>query len=163
MYLELFWAVSMTTPKIAWSSQKSVFTHPKEHNHTTHGLQNFVVVVQSLTHIQLFVTHGLQHTRHPCPSLSSWAHTHVHWVSDAIHPSHPPSVLPFSSCLQSFPASGAFPISRLFTSGGQSIGASASASVPGLISFRTDRSDLLAVQGTLQSLLQHHSSKASIL
>ena len=54
-------------------------------------------------------------------------------------------------------------MSQFFPSGGQSIGASASASVPGLISFRTDRSDLLAVQGTLQSLLQHHGSKAFIL
>ena len=59
-------------------------------------------------------------------------------------------------------------MSQLFVSGGQSIGASASASVPsneysGLISFRMDWLDLLAVQGTLKSLLQHHSSKASIL
>ena len=52
--------------------------------------------------------------------------THVHWVSDAIHSS---SVVPFSSCLQSFPASGSFPMSQLFISGGQSIGVSASASV----------------------------------
>ena len=61
---------------------------------------------------------------HHLPEL---AQTHVHWVSDAIQPSQP--VVPFSSCLQSFPASGSFPMSRLFTSGGQSIGASASASV----------------------------------
>ena len=58
-------------------------------------------------------------------------------------------------------------MSQLFTSGGQSIGVSASASVPlmnpGLISFKMDLLDLLAVQGTLKSLLQHHSSKASIL
>ena len=53
--------------------------------------------------------------------------THVHWVDDAIQPSHP--VIPFSSCLQSFPASGSFPMSQYFTSGGQSIGVSASASV----------------------------------
>ena len=70
-------------------------------------------------------------------------------------------------CLQSFPASGSFPMSWLFVSGGQSIGVSASASVlpmkSGLISFMIDWLDLLAVQGTLKSLLQHHSSKASIL
>ena len=58
-------------------------------------------------------------------------------------------------------------MSRIFTSGGQSIKASASASIlyeySGLISFRVDWFDLLAVQGTLKSLLQHHSSKASIL
>ena len=76
---------------------------------------------------------------------------------------------PFSSCPQSFPASGSFPISQLFPSGGQSIRVSASASAlpmtehQGLISFRMDWLDLLAVQGTLKSLLQHHSSKASIL
>ena len=61
---------------------------------------------------------------HQFPEL---AQTHVHRVSDTIQPSHP--VVPFSSCLQPFPASGSFPISQLFTSGGQSIGASASASV----------------------------------
>ena len=77
------------------------------------------------------------------------------------------SVIPFSSHLQSFPALGSFQMSQLFTSGGQRIGVSASASVlpmnPGLISFRMDWLDLLAVQGTLKTLLQHHSSKASIL
>ena len=72
------------------------------------------------------------------------------------------SVVSFSSCPQSFPASGSFPKSQLFTSGGQSIGVSASTS-PGLISFRMDWLNLLAVQGTLTSLRQHHSSKASIL
>ena len=58
--------------------------------------------------------------------LPEFTQTHVHLVSDAIQPSHPPS---FSSCLQSFPASGSFPTSQFFTSGGQSIGLSASASV----------------------------------
>ena len=60
--------------------------------------------------------------------LPDFAQTHVHWVGDAIQPSCP--VVSFSSRLQSFPASGSFPMSQLFTSGGQSIGASASASVP---------------------------------
>ena len=53
--------------------------------------------------------------------------THVHWVNDAIHPSHP--AIPFSSCLQSFLASGSFPVSQSFTSGSQNIGVSASAPV----------------------------------
>ena len=61
---------------------------------------------------------------HQLPEL---AQTHVHQLSEAIQPSH--SVIPFSSCLQSFPASGSFPMSQLFTSGGQSIGVSASTSV----------------------------------
>ena len=56
-----------------------------------------------------------------------FAQIHVHWVSDAIQPSRP--VVPFSSCLQSLPASGSFPVTQLFPSGGQSIRASASASV----------------------------------
>ena len=75
---------------------------------------------------------------------------------------------PLSSCLKSFPASGSFPVSHFLTSGGQSIGSfsfsiSPSSEYSGLISFRMDWLDLLAVQGTLKSLLQHHSSKASIL
>ena len=61
---------------------------------------------------------------HQLPQL---AQTHVHRVSDAIQPFHP--VIPFSSCLQSFLASGSFPVSQFFASGGQSIGVSASASV----------------------------------
>ena len=82
------------------------------------------------------------------------------------HPTISSSVVSFSSCPQSFPASGPFQMSQLFASGGQSIGAPASTPIllyPGLISFRMDWLDLLAVQGTPKSLLQHHSSKASIL
>ena len=91
-----------------------------------------------------------------CPS--SW------WC----HPIISSSVIPFSSCPQSFPASGSFPMSQFFASGGQRIGVSASASVlpneySRLISFRMDWLELRAVQGILKSLLQHHSSKASIL
>ena len=88
--------------------------------------------------------------------------TYVHWVRDAISS----SVVPFSSCPQFFTASGSFLVSQFFTSGGQSIGVSASASVPPVNtqdSFRMDWLDLLGIQRTLKSLLQHHSSKASIL
>ena len=70
--------------------------------------------------------HVLKHARPPCPyQLLEFTQTHVHRVDDAIQP----SVIPFPSCLPSFPASGSFPISEFFTSGGQSIGVSASASV----------------------------------
>ena len=98
--------------------------------------------------------------------LLEFTQTHVHQVSDAIQPFHP--VVPFSSCSQSPPASGSFPMSQLSGWGGQSIGVSALASVlqkntQDWLSFRMDWLDLLAVQGTLKSLLQHHSSKASIL
>ena len=65
-------------------------------------------------------------------------------------------------CLHAFPVSGYFPMSQPFALGGQSIGASTSASVLPM-SFRIDWFDLLAVQGTLKSLLQHHSLKASVL
>ena len=62
--------------------------------------------------------------------LPEFTQTHVHWVGDAIQPSHPSHpVIPFSSCLQYFPPSGSFQMSQFFASGGQSIGVSASASV----------------------------------
>ena len=77
--------------------------------------------------------------------------------------SHLSFVVPFFSCLQSFPASVSFPMSQFWASGGQSFSISASNEYSGLISFRIDLFDLLAVQGTLKSLLQYHSSKASIL
>ena len=61
--------------------------------------------------------------------LLEFAQTHFHWVGDRYHPTMSSSVIPFSSCLPSFPASGPFPRSRLFALGVQNIGASASASV----------------------------------
>ena len=103
--------------------------------------------------------HEPQHARPPCLSPTPGVHPNPCPSSQWCHPTISSSVVPFSSCLQSFPASGSFQMSQLFASGGQSIGVSAS----GLISFRMDWLDLLAVQGTLKSLLQHHSSKASIL
>ena len=87
-----------------------------------------------------------------CPS-SQWC-----------HPALSSSVIPFSSCLQSFPASGSFPTCHFFRPKywGFSFSISPSNEYSGLISFRMDWLDLLAVKGTLKSLLQHHSSKASI-
>ena len=91
----------------------------------------------------------------------------LYLLSQLCHPTISSSIIPFSSCLQSLPASGAFQMSQLFTSGGQSISFSFSISLSneysGLISFRMDWLDLLAVQGTLKSLLHHQSSKTSIL
>ena len=111
--------------------------------------------------------HELQHARPSCHhQLLEFTQTHLHRVSDAIQPSHP---------LLS-PSPPAFNLSQhqglfqwvSFTSCGQSIGSfsfniSPSNEYSGLISFMIDWLDLLAVQGTLKSLLQHHSSKASIL
>ena len=107
--------------------------------------------------------HGLQHTRLPWPSPTPAACSNICSSSRWCYPAISSSVVPFSSCLQSFPGSGSFPMSQFFASGGQSIRISALAEYSGLISFRIDWLDLLAVQGTLKSLLQHHSSKAPIL
>ena len=73
--------------------------------------------------------HGLQHTRLPCPSLSPRVCSNSYSSSRWCHPAILSSVVPISSCLQSFPLSGSFPMSQLFISSGQNIGASASASV----------------------------------
>ena len=104
--------------------------------------------------------HEPQHASPPYPSPTPRVHPNSCLLSWWCHPTISSSVVPFS-CLQSFPASGALQMSQLFVSSGQTIGASASASV--LPMNIPDWLDLLAVQGTLKSLLHHHSSKASIL
>ena len=73
--------------------------------------------------------HGLQHSRLPCPSPTPGAHSDPHPSSRWCHPTVSPSVIPFTSCPQSFPASGSSQMSQLLASGGQTSGASASASV----------------------------------
>ena len=73
--------------------------------------------------------HGLQHTRPPCPSPTPGVYSNSCSLSWWCHPTISSSVVPFTSCLQSFPASGSFQMSQLFASGGQSTGVSASASV----------------------------------
>ena len=110
----------------------------------------------------------MQQGKLPCPSLTPGACSNSRPLSWWCHPTISSSATPYSSCLQSFSASGSFLMSQLFASGDQSIGASASASVlpmntQGWFFFRIDWLDLLAVQRTLKNLLQHHSSKASIL
>ena len=82
--------------------------------------------VQSFSHVQFFVTHGLQYTRLPCPSLSPGVWSNSCPLSQWCHPTISSSVAPFSASPQSFPASPSFLMSQLFPSGGQSIGASAS-------------------------------------
>ena len=72
---------------------------------------------------------GLQHSRLPCPSLSTGVCSDSCLLSGWCHPTISSSVAPFSSCPQSFPASGSFPVSQFFTSGGQNVGTWASASV----------------------------------
>ena len=72
---------------------------------------------------------GLQHARLPCPSLSLGVYSDLMSIESMMPSNYPSSAIPFSSCPQSFPASGSFPVTQFFTSGGQSIGVSASASV----------------------------------
>ena len=90
-------------------------------------LENLLVlVVQTLSHAQLFTTHGLQHKRLPRTSPTSRASSNSCSLSQWCHPTISSSVIPFSSYLQSFPSSGSFPMTQFFTSDGQSIGASES-------------------------------------
>ena len=111
-------------------------------------------------------SHGLQHARPPCPSPTPGVYPNSCPSSQWCHPIISSSVVPFSSCLQSFPV-------RVYSSQSVlhirwpkywsfSFSISPSNEYSGLISFRKDWFDL-AIQGTLKSLLQHHSSKASIL
>ena len=122
--------------------------------------------VQSLSHVRL--CDPMNHSTPGLPvhhQLPEFTQTHVHRVIDAIQPSHP--VVPFSSCPQSLPASVFSNESTLHMRWPKywsfSFSIIPSKEIPVLISFRMDWLDLLAVQGTLKSLLQHHSSKASIL
>ena len=118
---------------------------------------HFSSVAQSCPTLQ---HHGLQHARPPCPSPTPRIHPNPCLLSWWCHPTISSSVMPFSSCSQSFPASGSFLMSQLFASGGQTIGDSALASASvlqgwfplGLTGLISDlQFDLLAVQGTLKS------------
>ena len=125
------------------------------------------MLFKSLSGVRLFWLHWQQHVRIPFLSPSSGACSNPYPLSHWCHPTILSSVVLFSSWLQSFPASGSFLMSHFFASGGKywtfSFSISPSNDYSGLISFRIDWFDLLAVQGTHKSLLQHHSSKASIL
>ena len=113
-------------------------------------------------------SHDLQHDRHPCPTPTPGACSNSCPLSQWYHPTISSSVIPFFSCLKSFPASGSFLVTQLFASGDQSTEASASSSVLTMITqdwfpLGLTRFDLLAVQATSKSLLQHHTLKASVL
>ena len=117
-------------------------------------------------HLTLIDPHGLQYARFPCPSRTPGGYSNSCALSRWCHLTISSSVAPFFSYPHSFPASESF--NHCFTSGDQSIWSFSYSISPfndysGLISFRMDWLDLLAVQGTLKSLLQYHSSKASIL
>ena len=97
-----------------------------------YGLSLLMLSVSSFSHsvVSSYLwSHGLQHARSPCPSPTTEACSNSCPLSRWCHPTISFSVVPLSSCLQSFPASGSFPMSQFFASGGQSIGVSASISV----------------------------------
>ena len=111
--------------------------------------------------------HESQHARPPCPSPTPGVHSDSCPSSQWCHPAISSSVVPFSSCPQSLPASESFPMSQLFTWRWPKYWSFSFSIIPskehsGLI-FRMDWLDLLAVQGTLKSLLQHDRSKASVI
>ena len=157
-----FWWVSWPL----WTTTSSFF-NVKKWQYICHKIYTLVQFNRSVMSNSLSPDEP-QHSRPLCPSPTPRVNPNPCPSSWWCHPTISSSVVPFSSCPQSFPASGSFQISHLSASGGHSIGDSASASVlpmncSGSISFRIDWLGLLAVQGTLKSLLQHHSSKASIL
>ena len=135
--------------------------------HFTWFIHKSIISVQSLSCVRLLATPwtaacqasqsitNSQSCSNSCPS-SRWC-----------HPTTSSSVIPLSSCLQSFPASGSFPESVLYIRWPKywsfSFNIGLSNEYSGLMSFRIDWFDLFAVQGTLKSLLKHYSSKASIL
>ena len=111
--------------------------------------------------------YGLQQARPPCPSANPAVYSNSCPLSQWCHPTISTSAVPFSSCLQSFPAPGSFKwVSASYQMAKVlefQLQISPSNEYSGLISFRMDWLDLLEVQGILKSHLQHHSSKASIL
>ena len=128
----------------------------------------YIQLVQSLSCVRLFATPWIAARQASLSITNSRSSLRLTSMSQWCHPANSSSVVPFSSCPQSLPASESFPMSQLFAWGGQSTGVSASASVLPMNTqdwspLGMDWLDLLAVQGTLKSLLQHHSSKASIL
>ena len=115
-----------------WKASKHSPYVRKKNSHNCKSLQSLSTMMwcsslQLLSHVQLISTPWT--ARLPCPSLSPGACWNSRPSSRWCHPTILSSVVPFSSCLQSFPASGSFPMSRLFSSGGQSIGVSASEAV----------------------------------
>ena len=139
------------------------------------GLQELDRIDQLCMHINVYLDHiyihtsiYISHARSPCLSSTPGIYSNSCPLGQWCHPTMSSSVVPFSSCLQSFPASGSFQMSHSFTSGGPkhwsfSFNISPFNEHLRLIFFRVDWLDLPAVQGTLKNLPQYHSSKASVL
>ena len=148
----------------------AVFLEPKGMPTCIHGL-HFWILPKSVSQFSRSVMsdslrpHGLQHTRPLCPSPTARVYPNSCPLSQWCYPTISSSVVSFSSCLHSFLASGSFPVSQFFTSGGQTIGVSASASV---LPMNIQDWHLLGWTGwiSLQSkefsrVFSNHSSKAS--
>ena len=105
------------------------FTHTHAHACTCTQQWTWLLLFSCSVLSDSLRPHGLQHARLPCPSPTPRVYSNSCPLTRWCHPTISPSVVPFSSCLQSFPASGSSPMSQFFTSGGQSIEASALASV----------------------------------
>ena len=124
--------------------------------------QYVVAVVQSLSHVWLFATPWTAARQAPLSS-TIWIYSNSCPLSQWCHPAISSSVVPFSSCPQSFPASGSSPVSWLFISGGKvfklQLHHQSFQWILGMISFRIDWFDL-AIHGTLKRLLQHCNSLA---
>ena len=133
-----------------------------------HNTTNFSSVQFSCSVVSnSLLPHKLQHARPPCPPPTPGVHSNSRPLSRWCHPAISSSVVSFSSCPQSLPASVFSNESSLLMRWPKywsfSFSIIPSKEHPGLISFRMDWLDLLAVHGTLKSLLQHHSLKASVL
>ena len=131
-----------------------------------HSLLSHFVVIQLQSRVWLW-PHGLQKARLSCPSLSPWVYSNSCPLSWWFHPTISSSVIPFSSCLQSFPAPGTFQMSQFFSSSGQSIGVSALSSflpmnIQDWFPLGWTGCIFLLSKG-LKGLFQHRSSKASVL
>ena len=150
---------------VCWDALFSGPCHPESPFHSTCPISS--VQFSRSVMSDSFRPHESQHARPPCPSPTPRVRSDSCPSSQWCHPAISSSVVPFSSCPQSLPASGSFPMSQLCMRWPNyqsfSFNISPANEHPGLISFKMDWLDLLAIQGTLKSLLQHHSSKASIL
>ena len=154
----LYYGRFQTSTKVEW--YYDAFSE-KSRLFPLHLLPQVTIVAQSLSHVRPWATPWTAAFQTPLSSTVSQSLLRLMSIESVTLSNHLILCCPFSSCPQSFPASGSFPVSWLFASSGQSIRASASASVlpVNIQGWFPD----LAVQGTLKSLLHDHNSKASIL
>ena len=154
-----------TSGKLTWLEECHVITWGKSHNlshkfrKTQSWLNRIYLRSDQISHSVMSDSlrpHESQHTRSPCPSPTPGVHTDSRPLSQWCHPAISSSVVPFSSCPQSLPASESFPMSQLFTWGGQSTRVSALASFP----QRNPRADLLQ-NGLVGSLCSPRDSQES--